>query len=162
MSGGSLRDLIKKFGPFEECLIKNYLKQCLMALKYLHSKGIIYKNFFASNILVNEFGHIKLCDFTLSEKFNQNNLNLDNYYSNINEEIWSIGRFALELHSGKIFCKNYEEFYLKTRNLGDKFYLEDIKDNTSENLRNFIILCLSTYNEKVVNIDYLLINPFFD
>jgi serine/threonine-protein kinase ULK4 len=37
-------------------------------LNYLHSQGIIYADLKPSNVLLNEYGDLKLCDFGLSKK----------------------------------------------------------------------------------------------
>lgn len=42
--GGSLSSLIKKFGAFNEKLVKIYLLQMLDALSYIHSKGIVHRD----------------------------------------------------------------------------------------------------------------------
>jgi len=42
------------------------IAQLVFALFYCHSKGIIYGDLKAENILFNEVGTLKLCDFNLS------------------------------------------------------------------------------------------------
>jgi len=37
-------------------------------LYYLHSNGIIYADLKPSNVLVNEYSNLKLCDFGLARK----------------------------------------------------------------------------------------------
>jgi len=46
--------------------IKVIAAQIINALFYLHNRGIIYGDLKGENILVNEFGIIKLSDFNLS------------------------------------------------------------------------------------------------
>ena len=41
--GGSLRNLLRKFGPLEERVTSNYTRQLLQALQYIHNKNIIHR-----------------------------------------------------------------------------------------------------------------------
>lgn len=46
--------------------IRLILAQVIDGLLYMHSKGIVYGDLKSENILINEKGEIKLCDFNLS------------------------------------------------------------------------------------------------
>ena len=48
--------------------MKNYAKQILIGLNYLHSKNIIHQDLKAKNILLTENDTLKLADFGLSRK----------------------------------------------------------------------------------------------
>ena len=57
-----------------------YAAEIILALGYLHEKGIIYRDLKPENILIGSDGHIKLTDFGLSKegiKGNCSNLNKD-------------------------------------------------------------------------------------
>lgn len=43
-------------------------RELLEGLNYLHSQGVIYADLKPSNVLLNEYGDLKLCDFGLSKK----------------------------------------------------------------------------------------------
>jgi mitogen-activated protein kinase kinase kinase len=66
--GGSVSSMLKMYGPFEEELIRNFTKQVLVGLTYLHSKGIVHRDIKGGNILVDNNGNVKIGDFGISKK----------------------------------------------------------------------------------------------
>jgi serine/threonine protein kinase len=68
MPGGSILHLIKKFGSLSESVVRNYTRQMLNGLIYLHSKGIIHRDIKPANVLVDERGTVKLADFGASKQ----------------------------------------------------------------------------------------------
>jgi tRNA A-37 threonylcarbamoyl transferase component Bud32 len=60
--------LIKKFGALSESVVRNYTRQMLNGLIYLHSKGIIHRDIKPANVLVDERGTVKLADFGASKQ----------------------------------------------------------------------------------------------
>ncbi|XP_028153092.1 cyclin-dependent kinase 2 [Diabrotica virgifera virgifera] len=55
--------------PMEAELLRNYMKQLIEALAYLHSHRILHRDLKPQNLLVDKEGHIKLADFGLSRSF---------------------------------------------------------------------------------------------
>ena len=66
MSGGSVTDLLKKFGGFSANMIASYLRQILSGLAFLHANDIVHRDIKGGNILVDESGNVKLADFGCS------------------------------------------------------------------------------------------------
>ncbi|KAI5065276.1 hypothetical protein GOP47_0019971 [Adiantum capillus-veneris] len=68
MSGGSCLHIMKSAysDGFEEPVIATVLKESLKALEYLHHHGHIHRDVKAGNILIGEYGAIKLGDFGVS------------------------------------------------------------------------------------------------
>lgn len=66
--GGSVASLLRNYGAFEEALTKNWVKQILCGLEYLHSQTIIHRDIKGANILVDNKGGIKISDFGISKK----------------------------------------------------------------------------------------------
>eukprot|EP01084_Bolivina_argentea_P278345 475458_1 len=68
IAGGDLKYHLNHLQKFTVAQSKFYAAQILLALKYIHSKGIIYRDLKLENVLLNKNGYIKLCDFTLEKK----------------------------------------------------------------------------------------------
>ena len=61
--GGSLAQLLERFGRFHESLIITYTSQIVQGLHYLHDCQVIHRDLKAANILVSDNGIAKLSDF---------------------------------------------------------------------------------------------------
>lgn len=61
-AGGSMRTLIKP-GPLEDKHLSIILRELLVAVSYIHSKGIIHRDIKAANVLITSEGFVRLCDF---------------------------------------------------------------------------------------------------
>lgn len=60
--GGSIRNLLEKFGTLEEKIIRVYCRQLLLGLEYLHRNGIAHRDIKGANVLLSTDGTIKLAD----------------------------------------------------------------------------------------------------
>ncbi|KAK7827561.1 serine/threonine-protein kinase runkel [Quercus suber] len=69
--GGDLMTLLCQDSQLPEDSIHDIARDLLKALQYLHSKGIIYCDLKPSNILLDENGRTKLCDFGLARKLSE-------------------------------------------------------------------------------------------
>jgi serine/threonine protein kinase len=69
-NGGSIKHLLDKFNTFEEGLIKNYLKQLLEAISYLHRNRIPNRSIRNTNILLDD-DKVKLSFFDI-DKYTKN------------------------------------------------------------------------------------------
>lgn len=67
MIGGELFFHLRRSGRFKESRAKFYAVEIILALEYLHSKGVIYRDLKPENILLGSDGHLKLTDFGLSK-----------------------------------------------------------------------------------------------
>lgn len=63
---GNLLSLINSKQAFTEAELQLIASQIILALLYMHSKGIIYGDLKAENVLFTREGVLKLCDFNLS------------------------------------------------------------------------------------------------
>ncbi len=79
---------MRKAIRFSEKRAKLYAAEIVLALGYLHEKGIIYRDLKPENVLIANDGHIKLTDFGLSKEGIKSIL-LNNHLR------WSIDLFVL-------------------------------------------------------------------
>ncbi|GJE90806.1 Pkinase-domain-containing protein [Phanerochaete sordida] len=70
--GGSVTSLLRNYGAFEETLVRNWVRQILLGLNYLHSRDIIHRDIKGANMLVDNKGGIKISDFGISKKVEDN------------------------------------------------------------------------------------------
>ncbi|KAL3506782.1 hypothetical protein ACH5RR_032164 [Cinchona calisaya] len=66
--GGDLMNLLQQDSKLPEDSVRDMASDLVRALQFLHSKGVIYCDLKPSNILLDENGHTKLCDFGLARK----------------------------------------------------------------------------------------------
>lgn len=66
--GGSIYSMLLSYGPFEEPLIRNFVRQVLIGLNYLHSKNIVHMDIKGANVLIDIKGKVKIGDFGISQK----------------------------------------------------------------------------------------------
>ena len=69
IKGGDLFHKLKTDIFFKEDLVRFYSAQVAIAIQHLHDLGIVYRDIKPENILLDEDGYIKLCDFGSSVSF---------------------------------------------------------------------------------------------
>ncbi|KXN86865.1 Serine/threonine-protein kinase STE11 [Leucoagaricus sp. SymC.cos] len=118
--GGSVATLLRNYGAFEEPLVKNFVRQILSGLSYLHERDIIHRDIKGANILVDNKGGVKISDFGISKKVNDNLLaNKMHRFSlqgsvfwmapevvkqsghTLKADIWSVGCLVVEMLTGE-------------------------------------------------------------
>ena len=67
-SNGDLLGLITSQGKLSESASRFYLAEVILALEYLHSMDILYRDLKPSNILIDSTGNVKLADFGLAKE----------------------------------------------------------------------------------------------
>lgn len=120
-SGGHLFEYLRYKESFTKHEAIFYIAEIILVIQYLHSKGLLYRSLFPSNILVTSRGHIKLkFDF-----LNKQGIHSNEIFKNINyipfdylkygilskeSDYWSIGIILYEMLFG------YKPFDDKTGN----------------------------------------------
>ncbi|KIW17345.1 hypothetical protein PV08_04537 [Exophiala spinifera] len=118
--GGSIAGMLKQYNTFQEPLIRNFTRQILEGLSYLHARNIIHRDIKGANILVDNRGAVKISDFGVSKKTNFNGMNsvpgtrtslqgsvfwmapevVRQSGQSIKSDIWSVGCLIVEMFTG--------------------------------------------------------------
>lgn len=115
--GGSIAGMLKQYNTFPEPLIRNFTRQILEGLLYLHTHNIIHRDIKGANILVDNRGAIKISDFGVSKKTGFNNtpgtrasLQGSVFWMapevvrqtghSVKSDIWSVGCLIVEMFTG--------------------------------------------------------------
>ncbi|KAI9807324.1 MAG: ATP binding [Piccolia ochrophora] len=72
--GGSIAAMLNSYGPLREPLIRNFVRQILTGLNYLHGRDIIHRDIKGANVLVDNKGGIKISDFGISKRVEASSL----------------------------------------------------------------------------------------
>ncbi|AAS50760.2 ABL011Cp [Eremothecium gossypii ATCC 10895] len=117
--GGSVSSMLNSYGPFEEPLVKNFTRQTLVGLTYLHRKNIIHRDIKGANLLIDIKGSVKITDFGISKKLSPLNKKQNKRASlqgsvywmapevvkqvvtTEKADIWSVGCVVVEMFTGK-------------------------------------------------------------
>ena len=67
-TGGDMLALLKQDGRLPEAAVKVFGVDLMTGLQYMHCKGVLYCDLKPSNVLVDEYGVLKLSDFGLSRR----------------------------------------------------------------------------------------------
>ncbi|KAK3082811.1 hypothetical protein FSP39_006009 [Pinctada imbricata] len=68
MSGGSVKDVLNRYGALTESVTRRHTRQILEGLAYLHKNVIVHRDIKAANILRDNDGNVKLSDFGASKR----------------------------------------------------------------------------------------------
>ncbi|KAL6948971.1 hypothetical protein ACO0QE_001452 [Hanseniaspora vineae] len=165
LPGGELFFHLKNLGNLEEDTVAFYTAEISLAMKFLHEKGIVYRDLKPENCLLNERGHLVLTDFGLSKSSHGGD---GNFYSIIGTPEYA----APELLQGVAYtklcdwyslgCLVYDMLTGKPPYTGQnpKVILNKIMKNTlkvpyylSEGMKDFVNAILKKDVEKRWNVD---------
>ena len=170
--GGSLLDVVTKFGLLSEPVVQTYCRQILLALEYLHDRGYVHRDLKASNILVTTSSVVKVTDFGTCHKMSRcceegdgraGSMNVEERHAGTpyffppervlegkigyQTDVWALGCVLLEMVSGRApFASgsNYLRVYYR---LGSG-ETPTIPGDVSETLRDFLDQCFLPAEER--------------
>jgi len=119
-TGGDMLSLLKQDVRLPEAAVKVFGVDLMTGLQYLHSHGYLFCDLKPSNVLVDEYGVVKLSDFGLSRRIPSPNtqntstprkkgtpyymapeLFVEDGVHSYKSELWSLGCMLFELYVGK-------------------------------------------------------------
>lgn len=117
VGGGSVKDAIRRCnGSLREVFIAIILREVLLGVDFLHSRGKIHRDIKCANILLATNGDVKLADFGVSAQLSDSvckrstivgtpcwmapEIIIDNTYDS-KCDLWSIGISAIEMAQGE-------------------------------------------------------------
>lgn len=184
MDGGSSSDIMEygfAHGFKDETLIATIVKNVLEFLEYFHSNHLIHRKIQPSNILFSEKGEIKVGNLSLSAGLIQEGIRKVGRTSSLSQTCY----LAPEVLQGKPYTEvsdiwslgvTISEFAKGIKSLGFKSEMEQIKsietgsfkrlvlmlidDSFSDQLREFIDLCLTNSPDKRPTAKALLSHKF--
>lgn len=66
--GGELFSHLRRAGRFNNEVTRFYAAEIVLALEYLHSLNIVYRDLKPENLLIDSQGHIKITDFGFAKR----------------------------------------------------------------------------------------------
>ena len=70
--GGEFFTHLRARGRFTRKITRFYLAEVVLAIEYLHSRNIVYRDLKPENLLMDSFGHLKVTDFGFAKVIEDN------------------------------------------------------------------------------------------
>jgi len=169
-AGGSVQDLLKSYGAFQENVIITYVTQIIRGLSHLHSNKIIHRDIKGANLLVDSTGQrLRITDFgavarlkydeTLKNEFGKEIIGtlafiapeiLRNEQFGRASDIWSMGITILQMATGTIPYDAENENY--KQNIWSLFY-KIATSRTAPEIPTFLSQALQDFIKRLLQLD---------
>ena len=135
--GGELFELIKERPRMGEEEVRFYVVETLLAIRYLHLNGVIYRDVKPENIILDHEGHVKLTDFGLAKRGNERSYSfcgsldymapevITDYGYGYEIDYYSVGNLMYELLVGSppFYHPNFSQEETKYHILNTKIFI---------------------------------------
>ena len=180
--GGSVATMLNVWGKLKEPLIRNFVRQILSGLSYLHSKDIIHRDIKGANVLVDNKGNVKISDFGISKRVEVSTLTQPAKHNNRTSlqgsvfwmapevvkqtsytrkaDIWSLGCLIVEMFTGEHPFPNCNQLQAIFQ-IGQKAK-PAVPEDASEEAKAFLERTFEFDFEKRPTADELLKDPFLN
>lgn len=182
--GGSVAAMLNSYGPLREPLIRNFVRQILTGLAYLHGRDIIHRDIKGANVLVDNKGGIKISDFGISKRVEASSiLNSGAGHSHRpslqgsvfwmapevvkqtsytrKADIWSLGCLVVEMFTGSHpypDCSQLQAIF----KIGNSKASPTLPENASDEAKAFLQQTFEVDHTKRPSADELLLSPFLN
>lgn len=174
--GGSVQQLLTSYGALLEPLVRSFVRQIVEGLNYLHDKGIIHRDIKGANVLVDNKGGIKISDFGISKKVEDNLLTnhrpsltgsvfwmapevvQQKEYTN-KADIWSLGCLVVEMFTGEHPYPTLDQMQAMYQ-IGIRSSAPTIPEDISPDAQDFLRGCFNVDHHERPAASKLLQHPF--
>ena len=182
--GGSVAAMLNSYGSLQEPLIRNFVRQILAGLSYLHGRDIIHRDIKGANVLVDNKGNIKISDFGISKRVeasallapqkNGGHMHRPSLQGSVfwmapevvkqtsytrKADIWSLGCLIVEMFTGNHPFPNCSQLQAIFQ-IGNSSAKPTTPDIASEEGKAFLGKTFEIDHEKRPSADDLLVEPF--
>ena len=182
--GGSVAAMLNSYGSLQEPLIRNFVRQILAGLSYLHGRDIIHRDIKGANVLVDNKGNIKISDFGISKRVeasallapqkNGGHIHRPSLQGSVfwmapevvkqtsytrKADIWSLGCLIVEMFTGTHPFPNCSQLQAIFQ-IGNSSAKPTTPEKASEDGKVFLSKTFETDHEKRPSADELLLLPF--
>jgi len=182
--GGSVAAMLNSYGQLQEPLIRNFVRQILTGLSYLHGRDIIHRDIKGANVLVDNKGNIKISDFGISKRVeasailqpqkNGGHIHRPSLQGSVfwmapevvrqtsytrKADIWSLGCLIVEMFTGTHPFPNCSQLQAIFQ-IGNSSAKPTIPDFASDEGKAFLNKTFEIDHEKRPSADELLLSPF--
>jgi RAC serine/threonine-protein kinase len=155
-AGGELFFHLGKLGKFPEARARFYAAEIILAISYVHTLDIIYRDLKPENVLLDASGHIRLTDFGLSKEGISNSSSGANSFCGTPEYLapeilnrqghgravdwWSLGALLYEMLTGlpPFYCQDRERLFEKIRK-SELHYPASLSSDSKNLLRGLLM-----------------------
>jgi len=153
-AGGDLLNYVRKRRKLKEQSAKYIFRQVVEGLVYCHAKGIVHRDIKLDNILLDENGKVKICDFGVSRRLTDKNevmneqcgtpayiapeILKDKGYKGLGVDVWSLGVCLYAMLYGTVPFKANNMNDLHKLIMKAKYSLKDEKVELSEDVKSLI------------------------
>jgi len=157
MPGGSMKQVLCKFGPLDESLMAVYARDILDGLRYLHTREtpVLHRDVKGANILVDLDCRVKLSDFGCSKRTTDTMAHsmkgslpwmapeviMNDGYGR-KADIWSFGCVVVEMATAKAPWGAFDNNMQAMRKIGMSKETPPIPEELSVPCQNFICRCV--------------------
>ncbi|XP_050976002.1 uncharacterized protein map3k19 isoform X2 [Labeo rohita] len=177
--GGSISNILSRFGPLPEKVFVLYTRQILEGVAYLHANRVIHRDLKGNNIMLMPNGVVKLIDFGCARRLQTSTGSKSDLMKSVHgtpywmapevisetghgrkSDIWSIGCTVYEMATGKPPLAHMNKmaalFYIGAQ----KGLMPSLSDDFSTHAKSFVTACLTRDPKQRPTADELLRHPF--